>query len=48
MDRPAPHDRDAFALENRYRGPLTAKQAAELTIARRARSQIGGSNNAII
>jgi hypothetical protein len=38
MDRPAAADRDAFALENRYRGPLSAKEAAELVIGRRARS----------
>ena len=39
MDRPAASDRNAFELENRYRGPLSAKQAAELVIGRRARAR---------
>ena len=39
LDRPAASDRNAFELENRYRGPLSAKQAAELVIGRRARSR---------
>jgi len=42
MDRPAAADRDSFALEQRFGGPkasLSAKQASELLIARRARSR---------
>lgn len=39
VDRPDAAGRDSFALENRYRGPLSAKQAAELVIGRRARSR---------
>jgi hypothetical protein len=39
VDRPDASDRDSFALENRFRGPLSAKQAAELVIGRRARSR---------
>ena len=39
MDRPDAANRDSFALENRYRGPLSAKQAAELVIGRRARAR---------
>jgi hypothetical protein len=41
LDRPAAADRDAFQLEQRFGGPkapLTAKQAGDLLIARRARS----------
>ena len=39
MDRPDAANRDSFDLENRYRGPLSAKQAAELVIGRRARAR---------
>jgi hypothetical protein len=39
VDRPDAANRDSFALENRYRGPLSAKQAAELVIGRRARAR---------
>ena len=38
MDRPAAADRDSFALEQRFQGPLSAKEAAQLVIGRRARS----------
>jgi hypothetical protein len=38
VDRVNARDRDYFALEGRYRGPLNPKQAAELVIARRARA----------
>jgi hypothetical protein len=39
MDRPDASDRDSFALEQRYQGPLTLKQAAALTVGRRARAR---------
>jgi len=39
LDRPDAANRDLFALEARYQGPLTAKQAAELVIGRRARAR---------
>lgn len=42
MDRPAAADRDAFQLEQRFGGPkapLSAKQAGDLLIARRARAR---------
>ena len=42
MDRPAAADRDSFALEQRFGGrdtALSVKDAAALTIARRARAR---------
>jgi hypothetical protein len=42
MDRPAAADRDSFAIEQRFGGPkapLSAKQAGDLLIARRARAR---------
>jgi hypothetical protein len=39
MDRPAAAERDALHLEARFRGPLSVKDAAALTIARRARAR---------
>ena len=39
VDRGDATDRDSFALENRYRGPLTVKEATALTLGRRARAR---------
>jgi len=39
LDRPDASERDYYATEGRFNGPLSVKQATELTLARRARGR---------